>query len=403
MEFKDDTFIIATANDNVLVGIKRHYDENSQLAKITSSLTGINTDLLTIFHLIDYIHFYYIGEVFIEKEPHHGFFMKDLGDAGRVLVTKNFSDLSSCIRFDKDFLVDCFALDAPSDLANVNVDGCRISFDIGALSKLSEDNRDKFKYSLKQNEIKLYKDIDGKIPCPDSDDWNKKSIRNSLESWFHTLQNGEALWFLESDPEPLDPSNPVIDIHLDHYKNRSKHQIPTRVKIVTISGEELWRGYMDNGRIQGRVHPDRVDHPGWKSRITLSLNEGSDEDPHLDKVGQSLTAVEYNHYLTGSLRHGKLHGLVLKYGVMPNDPEGHCAGAVLPGLAFVGRYDNGKLFGHAWRGLTGGSWIYGDIDESGEFTGKGNVAFIYQDLETAVVGTFKNGIMVSCPKSFADT
>ena len=33
------------------------------------------------------------------------------------------------------------------------------------------------------------------------------------------------------------------------------------------------------------------------------------------------------------------------------------------------------------------------VDENGEFTGD-NIAFIYQDLELALVGKFKNGIMV---------
>ena len=44
-------------------------------------------------------------------------------------------------------------------------------------------------------------------------------------------------------------------------------------------------------------------------------------------------------------------------------------------------------------GLIGGSWIYGKVDDKGEFTGH-NVAYVNQDLRTLYIGTFENGLMV---------
>ena len=44
-------------------------------------------------------------------------------------------------------------------------------------------------------------------------------------------------------------------------------------------------------------------------------------------------------------------------------------------------------------GLIGGSWIYGKVDDMGEFTGH-NVAYVNQDLRTLYIGTFENGLMV---------
>ena len=41
----------------------------------------------------------------------------------------------------------------------------------------------------------------------------------------------------------------------------------------------------------------------------------------------------------------------------------------------------------------GSTYIYGIVDKNGEFSGD-DIAFIYQDLELALVGKFKNGIMV---------
>ena len=44
-------------------------------------------------------------------------------------------------------------------------------------------------------------------------------------------------------------------------------------------------------------------------------------------------------------------------------------------------------------GLIGGAWIYGKVDDKGDFTGH-NVAYVNQDLKTIYVGTFENGLMV---------
>ena len=41
----------------------------------------------------------------------------------------------------------------------------------------------------------------------------------------------------------------------------------------------------------------------------------------------------------------------------------------------------------------GSTYIYGIVDKNGEFTGD-NIAFIYQDLELALVGQFNKGMMV---------
>ena len=56
-------------------------------------------------------------------------------------------------------------------------------------------------------------------------------------------------------------------------------------------------------------------------------------------------------------------------------------------------YENGKPTGPCWRPLIGSNYVYGIVDDNGEFTGD-NIAFIYEDLELALVGKFKKGIMV---------
>ncbi len=48
---------------------------------------------------------------------------------------------------------------------------------------------------------------------------------------------------------------------------------------------------------------------------------------------------------------------------------GHCSNRHFDGLAFVGHFKEGIPIGFCWKGLVGGSWIYGQVDERGEFTG----------------------------------
>ena len=79
---------------------------------------------------------------------------------------------------------------------------------------------------------------------------------------------------------------------------------------------------------------------------------------------------------------------------MTVDPKGHCSSVVFNGLSFLGWFEDGKPKGPCWRSLLGGTYVYGIVDDMGEFTGSKDIAFIYQDLELALIGDFKRGIMV---------
>ena len=79
---------------------------------------------------------------------------------------------------------------------------------------------------------------------------------------------------------------------------------------------------------------------------------------------------------------------------MSVDPKGHCSDKHFEGLSFLGWFEEGKPTGPCWRFLLGGTYIYGVVDNHGEFTGSNDIAFIYQDLELALVGEFNKGIMV---------
>ena len=44
--------------------------------------------------------------------------------------------------------------------------------------------------------------------------------------------------------------------------------------IETFCGLELFRGIINNGHIKGYVEPELVNHPAWRSRLTIGLLDG---------------------------------------------------------------------------------------------------------------------------------
>ena len=88
-----------------------------------------------------------------------------------------------------------------------------------------------------------------------------------------------------------------------------------------------------------------------------------------------------------------INGLIRIFGKLPVDKFNPCHWKLESGLSFIGRFEDGIPTGVCWRGLIGGAWLYGEVDEIGEFTGD-QIAYIYPDLKTSFLGRFVNGTMV---------
>ena len=60
----------------------------------------------------------------------------------------------------------------------------------------------------------------------------------------------------------------------------------SKVNIETLFGECLFEGFLENGRVQGKVDPERVNHPGWKGRLVLGILESGSptSEANIDKV-----------------------------------------------------------------------------------------------------------------------
>ena len=88
-----------------------------------------------------------------------------------------------------------------------------------------------------------------------------------------------------------------------------------------------------------------------------------------------------------------INGMIRIFGRLPVDKYNPCHWKLESGLSFIGRFEDGIPTGICWRGLIGGAWLYGEVDEIGEFTGD-QIAYIYPDLKTSFLGRFVNGTMV---------
>ena len=67
-------------------------------------------------------------------------------------------------------------------------------------------------------------------------------------------------------------------------------------------------------------------------------------------------------------------------------------------LTFVGRYANGRPSGPCWSYREGGGFLFGIPDRTGAMTGA-ELAYIYPDFETALVGKFELEVMVEARKA----
>jgi len=97
--------------------------------------------------------------------------------------------------------------------------------------------------------------------------------------------------------------------------------------------------------------------------------------------GTGRMILEDGSLLEGRLRDGCLHGLARRLNAKRR-------------LVWVGRYVGGKASGVCWSFISGGGAVVGKVDSKGKLTGD-EVAYIYPDYQTAILGRFEDGVLVS--------
>ena len=116
--------------------------------------------------------------------------------------------------------------------------------------------------------------------------------------------------------------------------------------------------------------------------------------------GPVIAGLEDGRFINLRVKDNVIHGIAALLGQYPLyvredklvKPE---SGFGVPGMGFAASIINGKIGNtKAWLGLVGSGFIYGPVDENGRPSGK-DVIFIYPDFQTALVGTFEGGVMIS--------
>jgi len=116
-----------------------------------------------------------------------------------------------------------------------------------------------------------------------------------------------------------------------------------------------------------------------KQESEVSYFEGTYKDDCLEGLARILW--KDGTWSEGFFKGGVLHGFARRF-----DADKH--------LTFIGMYRNGRPFGTCWKLFRCGGCVVGRVDEDGEFTGP-DIAYLYPDLTTALVGNFKSGELVS--------
>eukprot|EP00088_Acartia_fossae_P044428 TRINITY_DN4716_c0_g1_i9.p1 TRINITY_DN4716_c0_g1~~TRINITY_DN4716_c0_g1_i9.p1 ORF type:complete len:266 (+),score=51.09 TRINITY_DN4716_c0_g1_i9:36-833(+) len=169
--------------------------------------------------------------------------------------------------------------------------------------------------------------------------------------------------------------NRIFDIHGNRNKSNDLSKVCGGECVVRLkSGEEL--------------------HGSW--REGRRVGHGSLYGPRLEKVGVK--------HLTGYYDDGVLNGQGKIY--MANSTirdawfsdgycHGPCRGMTMDGrLDYVGWFKGGLATGFSWQHVRGEGWLVGCLDNKGKFTGE-EIAYLYPDLETAILGKFEDGVLIS--------
>ena len=320
----------------------------------------------------------------MEKIPSGVFEISSQSNRERLIFTTGNGIFHSCKSYDSNYLHDCHNFKK----TDITLDKHGISFqdkvEVGSV---------KYQLNVKKN-LKFNPEVDV-LPtsCPDqSTKFEADNIRENVERWLKTLSHPEndPFWMVAPSPEPLNQLNPIIDIQLQTLKGRNGFEnVPIE---IWSTRKRLFKGELHDGRLYGKVESE-TDPTHWSAPLHFYFSLGKilrDENvPQFINHDKEEAAD-----VVGRLKNGKLHGPVRMFFKVSNDPKNFCGGKIFnQELSFVGHMADGIPSGYCWKGLLGGAWIHGKVNEQGEFTGN-DIAYVYPDFKTALVGKFENGIMV---------
>ena len=148
------------------------------------------------------------------------------------------------------------------------------------------------------------------------------------------------------------------------------------------------------------VHTEAIHTEAIKYNIEQNDNEAvkGSKDFNGDFHGWCRIDYKDGSYAQAKFRHGVLHGLFLRFqckfgacNLYDSDHDWSQAQYLKEISVFV----NGRRNGISYQFKTGGGFVVGIVDaQTGELTGQ-DIAYVYPDFQTMIVGNFENGTLIS--------
>ena len=193
-----------------------------------------------------------------------------------LFYAEDMENVYNCIQIDDLFFAQCHMIE---NFENIQIKGCNLEMMEKDNVQISNNNIkntiETFNIIVGEKIVLAKEESESKFPCHNNEGELNSSIRTSLETWIKDITDPNLLWdhFTKSF-SPIDQENPVIDILFPMFVNRPKFN-NSAVTIETLHGESLFHGKLRNGHLKGKVHAEKINHPGWRTSLKITLDRYS--------------------------------------------------------------------------------------------------------------------------------
>uniref|UniRef100_A0A0K2TBW1 SET domain-containing protein n=2 Tax=Lepeophtheirus salmonis TaxID=72036 RepID=A0A0K2TBW1_LEPSM len=363
IHFKNGEFIAGYAKNSMFIGPIRYFSSNLLLSNMTYNKLVIQVDEST-------------GVLLIRD-----------GRDGGYIIYKDLTSMKKCKKcnYTSYIYYGCQEI----DIKFKSTSSCSIEIE----SIKSTNDKREFVWNVLTDQ-RHFENDDILPSCENSWIYGSKA-KNQLSDWLDQLEGiyPDPYWRMPIYKEKfINKNRPSFSINIPEW-NRDilLHEFEIRTSIQNF-------GQIKNnhGNFEFNFRSNEFDVQDNQLPIMVVSTQSNFVDPgiHFEEGNNDdiklITSTKT--FIYGQLKNGKYHGIVRRFGKYVTDPKHLCNSTSFPGLAFIGRYDNGIPVGPSWRVVPGGGLLYGDINGA-EFTGD-NLAYIYPDLDTVIIGKFKKGILI---------
>lgn len=244
---------------------------------------------------------------------------------------------------------------------------------------------------------------------------NTKGIVTVFQFWkaLRSEANENDFGFLnlwKMKPEPSSPQRSLVkipfisDINMVDYENQV-------FNLTIFNGKPakfrmLVGGIDKNLNLHGTCHlatsKNQAKLVGTHPMLDWTPFEIKGKFIHGNLEGHVRIVTTNHNVIFATFKNGIMHGPVFVYGLSLLSHKHYEAKGFLlknsenpltsPGVQFQGLFKNGQAFGHFWIQMQGGGHLHGQVNSDGLISGN-DIAYIYPDGQTALLGVFEDRIM----------